>query len=428
MRARYLKIKNNNLSIQIISTIIYRLLVDYCFISFISPLWAGQRYGHYTLKEVDLLLYLLSWFFLISTLILTIRIFSEKTSLLSLVIFLMYEISFIPFTTMMGLSVFPMGFCLLNFAYWMIFLGSGYLFLHSKTSPLIIKTNSNNPFYYTILLLSILGTIVLGRFSDFRLDLNIFNAYTYRDIARTYNYPFYFTYLLGLSRILIPVGIVVFIKQKKKVGLFVLIICAMINYSFDGGKTLFFITVVSIIYGFIYKSTYLDYLDWVFPGILGLGFIEHFFGSNYIFMLIVRRLLFVPQLINSYVYDFMRFNSPNYFSQLLRFIGVKGNGFDINYYIGAQYYDAPLMSANSGTIADALWQLKYIGIIIMPILIAFILHLIDKTTKFIPNSYLVIPGLIIAYYLNNSSITSALFSHGIFLFGIIMMLYKRQWR
>jgi len=404
---------------------LYRLLLDAIFNIYISPLWDTTGYGLYSAVEFDYLMYFLSWSFLMISMVWSYSWYSNNSTGSSVLIFI-YCISFVPFSSMMGYSVFPLLFSFLNLLYWS-FLGLFYYFLESKRHrSLHIKTRSQKPFSFIIVILAIFTMISLGYYSGFRIDLNILNAYDYRDEARNYTYPAYMTYLLGLSRIIIPTGIVLFLKSKKILPLIIVFFSLMINYSFDGGKTLFFISFVAILVGLFFKEKHANLVVPAFPIVLIIGFIDYFYFTQYLFILIIRRLLYVPNLISSYVYDYTLNNSPNYFSQLLRFIGIESYNIDLNYYIGAVYFDSPLMSANDGMLSDALWQLGFTGVLIMPFIISIILYFLNRTTMNISKVFLFIPSFIIAYYLNNSSLTAALFSHGIVVFILLMALFHRN--
>ena len=417
--------KKNKLNF-IFWTFLYRVLLDFCFYIYISPLWVKHNYGTYTYSQFNIFIYILSWFFLFVSLFYFYSWYDNNYQFSSLVLLFIYYISFIPFTTMMGFSVFTLLYIVLNLLYF-TFLKLFHWFFSSIKFSKIYYRSINDNILPIITLLIVLGvSIYFGNYSNFRIDLNIFEAYTYREKAGSYSYPFYMTYLLGLSRILIPFGIVYFIKTKRLIFLSIILISAAINYSFDGGKTLLLTSFVALIIGKFFNKKYLKLIPTSFFLLMFIGFIDYFFYSELLFRLVIRRLFFVPNLINSYFYKYILNHKPNYFSQLLRFLGIESNSININYYIGDVYFNVPQMSANSGLIADALWQLGYLGIFILPFIISFILVFIDKTSSGVPEILLIIPALVTAYYLNNSSITAAMFSHGILVFSVLFILYPKE--
>ena len=407
-----MKIKTNtswiitNFEIQIL---IMRVLQDICFSKFIINVFQITNYRYAFKSEYNLLEYILSWV----VLLLSVRFAKEwyhaespsKTTLLFI-----YYIQFVPFTTMMGFSCFSISFNFYSVLYWIfIFLFSSFILLSKseKNDERHEIKERTLAFEIVITILSGIAVLYFGYMNNFRIDLNIFNAYTYRDEAKSsFTNPFS-AYLLGLSRILIPTGIVYSIRRKKTWMIVVFILFSVFDYSFDGSKTLYFISIVAILVALFYKQ-------------------EFVFSSNsYVYLLINRRLFFVPNLINYSFFDFMKTHSANLFSNLLRFIGINSS-FDIAYVIGEEYFHSSGMSANTGTIGDAIWQFKYLGFLIMPFLIVFLLRALDYSTRHISNEMIIIPCLIFAYYLNNSSFTTACFNHGLVLFCLIMILYKSR--
>jgi hypothetical protein len=401
-------------------------MLDVSFYIYISDVLASSGYGlFYIQKPFNIMLYILSFLLLIISTFLAKKLYLSSRNSANVMLFLFY-ISFVPFTTMLGFSVFTTIFIILNISYW-LFLIIFYNFMTKiKINNRKIIYKENRVFIYILLSISLLSVLYFGIISEFRIDLNIFNAYDYRNEVRNIDRSGLSTYLLGLSRIVIPTGITYTIKKRKYFYMLVFLIFAMLNYSFDGSKTLYFISIIAVLVGFFYKPQFKFYIPAVLVIFLVVGYIEYvMFSSNFIYLLIVRRLFFVPNLINSAYADFMINESPNMFSNLLRFIGID-NSYNVANLIGLKYFGSPTMSANTGTVGDALWQFKYLGILILPLFLAVFLYFLDISTKNVPTELMLIPSIIFAYYLNNSSLTAASFSHGLVIFMIIMYFYSRR--
>lgn len=408
-----------------IGVVFYKIILEYLFVSFIDPLWLGQGYGRYKGYNFEFENYILNSLILLPSILYVQRI-SKALNFSKLVILLLYFISFLPFSSLSGLQVFPLEYVFYGYLYWFfLFLFSllwGWVFQGIQFQ---LKLPFSSVFELVGFLIIGLTSVWLGMYSGFRVDLNIFNAYDYRDIARAYEYPAILTYLLGLSRYLIPTFIVMFAVKKKYMAVLLALGFAAFNYSFDGGKTLFLLVVLSLIVGFSFKVRYFSVVPLLFVFVAMLGVVDFIAFDGVFTVLVLRRLLFVPNLINSYFYDSMMFLEPNYFSQLGRFFGYETSNIDINYYIGSYYFGSYNMSANSGLIADALWQMGYLGIIFNPLIICLLLQLLNTLTKGVALNYMLIPALITGYYLNNSGIMPALFSHGIVAFGFLLLILRK---
>lgn len=412
-----------------IQIIITRILLDICFVQYVITAFNASNYRYAFSYDFEIITYCISWIALIVSFSWSKKWYKSSNSSSKVLIFI-YYIQFISFTTMMGFSCFDFLFVCLNILYWMFMAFFGKYLLHAvkkDNNVELYRYDQTFQFEVLITILSGLTSLYFAYVSGFRIDLNIMNAYSYREEARAYSTFAGSTYLLGAARILIPTGIVYSIKKKKRWMFTLFIIFSMMNYSFDGSKTLYFISIVAIFVGFFYKDEFLKKVPLLINLFLIAGYIEFKYNPlPFIYRLIIRRLYFVPNLINNAFYDYMLSHSPNLFSNLLRFVGYKGS-YDISFVVGETYFHSPSMSANTGTVGDALWQFSFVGVVIMPLLIVLLLKLLDKSTYSIPEEMTIIPCLVYAYYLNNSSFTAACMSHGLFVFTIIMLLYKSRY-
>lgn len=405
---------------------IYRILLDICFIYYVSDILLNSTYGnYYTQGKLKPEIFLMSWVLLLVSLKPSKKWFDDNKASSIILIFL-YYICFIPFSSMFGYACFDFWFSILNIIYWTcLFLFSGLL----KQYPISQKqagAQASLVFVTIVILGAIIPTLYFGYKSHFRIDMNLNNAYDYRFSEETLSTFGFEPYLLGFSRLMIPTGITYSIINKKRILAVVLVFLAMLNYSYDGGKAILFISIAAIFVGFFYQP----YLKRMVPLLLNLlllgGFVEYnMLGNDIIIRIVARRLFFIPNLINSAYYDYMQQQPPNLFRHLLRFIGISSSG-GIAPIIGSTYFNADYMNANTGTIGDALWQFKSIGVIVMPIMIVFLLGFFNWTSKKVPERYLIIPCLMFAYYLNNSCFTTALFTHGLLLFSVLIILYHQK--
>lgn len=407
---------------------IYRLLLDICFIRYVSVIFLRSTYGnYYTQGELRPELYMISWLIFWSSLIFSKKWFDDGRASSIILIFL-YYVCCVPFTSMMGYGCFNFYFSALNVIYWMCLFLFSRLLRGYPAAGKAQESRASNFFVFFVILVAVISTLYFGSKSHFRIDLDLSNAYNYRfseEAVKTYGFE---PYLIGLSRIIIPTGITYAVINKKWILSIGLILCSVLNYSYDGGKTILFISAASVFVGFFYQSNFKKTI----PPLLNLlilgGFAEYeILGSDIVIRILIRRLFFIPNLINSAYYDYMRHQPPNLFSHLLRFLGIPSSG-SISNVIGSVYFKADYMSANTGTVGDALWQFKGMGVIVMPIMIVALLGLLDWASKKVPEQYLIIPCLVFAYYINNSCFTTALFTHGLVPFVLLLILYHRRKR
>lgn len=412
-----------------VQVVIMRLLLDLCFRSYVVFAFGASNYRYAFRFEDKIFLYFLSWIILLPSIFVTENWYKSEAPSKKVLQFI-YMIQFVPFTTMLAYSCFPLGFCVFTGVYWMILIAFSYLLLtRDRSRPVFLAgqyKENTTVFEIAIILVCGLTTFYFGYITGFRINLNILNAYDLRNDARTISRVAGSTYLLGASRILIPTGLIYSIRRKKRWMIAAFSAFAVLNYSFDGSKTLFFLCVVAVLTALFYNRKFNKYILFFLNLLLIIGFVEYLIVKDpLLYRLLIRRLFFVPNVINNAYYDHMLKHSPNMFSNLLRFLGVQ-KSYDIAFVVGADYFHSPDMSANTGTIGDALWQFKYLGAFILPLLIVLLLKLLDSCTRKVPFEMLIMPCLIFAYYLNNSNFTTACFSHGLVFFCFVMAFYKTR--
>ena len=399
---------------------LFSFVLDLMFVYFVNPVLVTSDYGLYRGFEFDLTNYVLVKIILF-LLFIPIYFTKFKKGLFYRFFSIMLIINLLPTTTFAGFGIHEFSFQTLNLLFWVIFIALAIALNNIELQRISGLISLD----YLVVGVILVSTIWLGLLSDFRIDLNIFNAYDYREEAGNYDYPALLTYLLGLSRFLLPVMLVFYLQKKQYLLAGLILYASVISYTFNGSKALFFLIVVALVLHYMPKRTSNYVL--VGLGVLSIiSLIDYLYFSNLTSILVIRRLFFVPQIINEYVYEIYMDIGANYYSQLSRFFSSAYEIFNINSYIGLNYFGSANMSANSGMIADSLWQLGYLGLIIHPLIIVGIVKVLDANIDSKSDRLILIPALVIAYYFNNSGLITALLSHGILTFLLVLILSKRQ--
>lgn len=421
----------------VLEIIIIRLLLDFCFSNYVSNAFLKSGYGNYYQEpHPNFIMYCLSWIILVISLRFGKKYyFGQFRS--DTILFVLYLITYLPYTSMVGFNALPVAFIILSEVYWNFIAFLDNRFLNKEPNAIIKRYDTELFFSFILVGIAILSIIVFGRASNYRISFNILVAYDFREDAMagySVGSTSFSSYLLGLSRIVIPCGIVYSIRSQRYILTILFGISTLISYGYDGSKTIYFLSIISILIAIFYRKNIKEYFPLGIIILLLIGTVEYSFFSlgklhdSYIYRLLVRRLFFVPTLINSAYFDYMGSHSPNLFSNLLRFFGYK-DYYDISYIIGSQYFGASRMSANTGTIGEAFWEFGYLGALIMPLLMCLLLRFFDNSTVNVPEEITVLPCIVFAYYLNNSSFTAACITHGLIGFCLIMMLYgENQWK
>jgi oligosaccharide repeat unit polymerase len=416
--------------------VFHKLLLDILYINFLA-----KSYAFYTfLSDYSISWYITSWIVLSTFSIWLIFITKNKEkNFSSLVIFILFSILFVPFTSMMY-GGYDSEYLIANITLWfflLIFLG---VFLQLQRKKVFIKILnksveikkyiiSKDPTYIVILgVTSILTVIYLSAiYSGFRLSFDLDSAYVFRVEAQILETPVLLNYLFSWSRIIIPTLITLSIIRKKYVLLVILFGIQLLSFGYDGIRLSVIITFASLIVPFIFRKITSGTITYIY---ILIGFIllsiasifEHIvFKSSEIDRIFTFRVFFLPNVISSWFYDFFSNNTPDYFrSSFLRYFGFISpyNEYGVDYLISGLYLNDFVGRANNGLLGDAMTNMGLIGLAVLPLLINIWLHFIDRVSKHVDSVIIILVAIYFAYALTNNFFTIILFTNG----GVIIIL------
>ena len=422
-----------------IPLILYRVCIDIVYFYCISP---RHSYTGMIISSSFSKLWF-SWLILIAFYCLFARISlcnGEKNS--NIIVSILFLASFVPFTSCIYVGVINNGFIVYNCIYWLvIFLGMIYL-NKSKTRPLPkIKIDNNlvnEKLVYYIGFASILFVIYLSyKYAGFRLNFNLYEVYDIRLEAREYNFSAVSSYFFLWTKQVIPILLGLCLLQKKYTLAIFLFFIQMLNFGIDGLKSTFFMPFLVAGAVLLYKIYNIRNIQpiifWSICLLSIFSGIEFFFlNTSYISDLGIRRLLYVPNLLGEYYFDFFNSHPPDFFrSSFLRHIGFQSpyteNGIKgFTYWIGDIYFGKPAMNCNNGLSSDALANFGVIGCIVSPVILVAFLNIFDKSTINVEKSIAITPIIYLSYNLISTTLTTVLVSHGGFLIILMMILIGNQ--
>lgn len=237
----------------------------------------------------------------------------------------------------------------------------------------------------------------------------------------------YFGYLRApLSRVVLP-SLLIIALIKRKIWLIILSAFMIIFIFMVGALKSVFIGMFAAILFYLGKR-FIDkvyILLYLFLGLSFLGLIWYIStGNTFLVNSFVRRILFIPPMIDNYYYQLFSENP------LLWSHNAIGNVFfkyplenPINMYIGESVLGKEGMSANVGLITEGYFSFNYLGVFLHSIFIAFV-FIILKQIKIKPVFF----GLIFVYiyYLNTSFLTVLLLTHGLMFFIIYAYFFLNR--
>jgi len=220
--------------------------------------------------------------------------------------------------------------------------------------------------------------------------------------------------------------------QKKRfliAGLF--FVTQILSFSIDGLKSTLFMAVVALVIMWMPQFSLVGLKKLVLAGFCGISIvsvIQYIQTGNYnISDMIIRRIMFIPNLLSSYYFDFFMTHAPDYFrSSFMRQLGFVSPYEDkIGRIIGAYYLNSPTTNCNNGLVADAITNMGLIGILVMPLILILTFRILDKRVAGLDHRIYIASALYLSSVFLNTFYFTILLTHGLIILGIILGLLDR---
>lgn len=408
--------------INILGVIIYRILLDVVYIKYISV------YHDYIgfINSSDKLSLLFSWCSLLIFIPVVLKLYKKETMSANILVSL-FMLSYVPMTSLMCFLTTNINFFFLILLYWFtIFLSYDLMpsFKYKRE-----KYYSKLPFPILIVVFVLCGVVIFisGYYFNFRISLDLANVYELRYQEKELNVPSIFHYLLPAASNIIPVILVFFIDKRNKIAILIFSIILLLNFSIGGHKSILFKLLLCYAGYLIYDFKKIRYISWFLAGLVFLGILEFtIIKTSFVNNFVVRRVLFVPGLLDFYYYDFFSINEADFFRQGI----LRRFGFDSPYsqpiaeIIGFNYFHDDT-HANNGLFSDAYANMKFVGVLFFPFILSFIFKLFDWVSTGIHSKYLILPILVCATSFNSGFFTSVLLTNGVIILMFVLYFFPR---
>lgn len=409
--------------VQCILIIAYRICLDITYLKSVSPSYA---YSGFTTGIIPIL-YLLSWLVVMVCMPLSIRIFQQEDCPSSIMVSVLNFLYFIPMTSLLGCRGSDVQFMVIVFLYWLFLLGYQF-FIPTITLNKLSNTHSDQIFRILTIFSVILVMGISGYYTGFRLHFNIIDVYGVRSEAATYDIPQILNYCLSMMTITLSILIIYWIRQRKWIVVFLLLVVYMFYFSIGAHKsTIFMLMLILICYFLFRKGIYRIVPILMSALVLGCFLIHKITGWVIPMSLFVRRTMYVPVLLSQTYYEFFLQYPLNLFRNGI----LEKFGFDPLYsdqvvrIIGE--FNASGANANNGLIGDMCANLPWgIGLIIMPLIIVLCFRLFDMTAKELPKKYSIAFLVFFANVFCNSSWSTVLLTHGFLLTCILFYIFPAE--
>lgn len=269
------------------------------------------------------------------------------------------------------------------------------------------------------------------------MALNIFNVYVLRS-SGSYAIGKYWGYMVNITATLIfPVIAAKTIRDRNRLMMLLCIVFQVIIYLYTGHKLYLFAIMLVVITSFWLKR---KNFYWECNCSICMGFtmltllmllVKDPNGLAWkLYSLFIRRTLIVPAELKFVHYDYFS-NHP-----YLGFYGVLPKvlvpfkpeyymGISYTHEIGRLYYDSPLMSADTGTLAEGFSRFGYFGIILEFMILAIIFKQIEKLSKNCGFATAVSFFVFSIYALSETQLVSSMVG-GSWMFALIVLWFYNE--
>ena len=297
--------------------------------------------------------------------------------------------------------------------------------LHNINSKVInIQQGSNLTIFLVITFILFVPFLYYLPYINIR-NLWLTEVYETRVLFREINHWNILSYLLyPLSSVLLT-ALIIFMINRKNYPLLILVITLTTYLYLSSGalKSVYFgiFAAIFFYFGKSYKSKILIFIVPLIAimilGIFEFKITQHVHLQN----LAIRRVFFIPPLIEDTYYSFFSNTEKTFYTHsLLSSFSDNNYGMPLSRYIGEVIMGKEGFNANVGVIPDGFLSLGWVGIIINSILISYTFLLLDRF-RIDPIFFGII--FIYIYYFNTAFLGTMLLTHG-YLFLILFAFFS----
>ncbi len=254
------------------------------------------------------------------------------------------------------------------------------------------------------------------------VNLKVFffqNIYEVRALAAQKANFFTSYFLSWLMKIVIPIGLILSLKNRKWILFIVFTLAQIYLFSITGHRSAFIsFFVIFILFIESYEKQVLTLLSSIVLLIIASKLITITTGNLMAESIVVRRAFFLPSIIINDYFDYFKDNHTYLsYSILKSFINYP---FELQppQLIGKEFFHHAEANVNSGFISDGYMNFGNIGVIMNILIVSFIVRFFQFVK--VPSYYSGIV-LIIVYTLISSYLFTSLLTHGILLFLLLLL-------
>lgn len=410
----------------VILSILIRILMDYVFIEYITKKWAYQGFTLIIDNSKVIYSYIMLFVFV------NILKYYKKDKLSHFLVILLFFTMYMPIGVIYGLmnknSVF---FGMVNIVF--LALSIFTIFMNNKFK--INMSLDENLYSRLYIILNIISIITIFGMTiqnldniDLRSVINLANVY---EVRKSVTYYWGMNYFFSWqTKVINPYMIALNHFNKRRIVKWIYILFQIWLYMLTGHKmVLFTLILIFIIINFSTKLSNLHlFFTKGFAIIFILSSVEVIMLKNsYIIDYFVRRILYMPALLNFLYYEFFSKYGLQFWKYSIfgRILNAKTD-FDIapSFIIGEEYFNTINNNAVTGYLGSEFMNGGFIGIILATIVLIILFKIIDILSYKVGVEVVLITLLTPLYTLWNTSLLTSLLTGGIII--SILILYQTK--
>ncbi len=421
--------RSNNAKL-IICVAIYRIALDFIFK---NELVANYSYYSFT-DNSSASTKIISWIILLSFSFLVSYTYKDSRTVSNQVLFFLFLISFVPFTTMMGYGNFEYKYVIANCVYFIVLFVFNRYYRRRPKYRIVLKI----PALVGETQLKIIGVLsfliviyISGRYAGFRFSIGIANSLDWRYASMDYSMPTVFRYLFSWTKTINSILMVYFIIKRKPAWALACVVVQILAFGVNGMKFTLFIGILSFVIACLPKFDVLKVGPISLLAVVGVGIasvIEFVvFHSYKLSRLILMRLFFIPNMLGAQYFEFFTTHTPDYFrGSFLRYFGFSTPYPNLQYLITEYFTGNAQTGSNNGLIADAMTNYGYIGIVIAPILLIIVFRILDRTMEGLDVRITVAQAVSLALLTISTFLFPLLLTDGLLVMMILFSAMKKE--
>jgi len=322
-------------------------------------------------------------------------------------------------------SMYSLELLIYHQVFFFILIGLGKVQLNVERVPKIHKKQSLLLLFVIVFIGIIPYIIAYGHMINIK-NLFLVDVYETREKMAKISNP-YFGYSYSIfTKIIIPILIVFALELRNKLLLVFGILFLLLFYLFGAHKTVYLgLFVILIFYKFSYESI-IKKLVPLLNLLIVVCIVLSFFAIDYPWILTIRRVQFIPTLLDICYVDFFK-DEPLFWSGsvLKRFIEYPYDVPHVNL-IGETYFKQPEMGANNGLVSDGFMNANVWGVLFNSLVVGTYFMVLNWLK--IPSKYFGLFLLVIFSFIS-SSVFTVLLTHGalfLLLISIFILNEKKQ--